>query len=289
MAGRYHYYGFTYEPAIPKKVNGGIKAQSKRGEFAKKWWGKRWTQILESFNIGARLSRGRSYARKGRVTNLDITKDGVSAQVQGTLSGTYRISIKLKTFSSKQWDQLIKKLIDQPIFAAQLLGSEMPEDIETVFEDIGLSLFPQKQRDMETDCSCPDWSNPCKHISAVFYLMAEAFDNDPFLLFKLRGIERDEFLKKLRDSGGEKNISEEVEFNPEPLPLGHTSFWGDCRKYETCANVQPVRLHAALPKRLGNLPFWRAEKGFINVMENIYGKASSNIEDLLLSGTETQL
>jgi len=66
MAGRYHYYGFTYEPAIPKKVNGGIKAQSKRGEFAKKWWGKRWTQILESFNIGARLSRGRSYARKGR-------------------------------------------------------------------------------------------------------------------------------------------------------------------------------------------------------------------------------
>ncbi|MFC1725263.1 SWIM zinc finger family protein [candidate division KSB1 bacterium] len=280
MARIYRFYDYAYRPAHPKEVKGGIKAQSKSGQFAKKWWGRRWIQTLESFNIGARLSRGRSYARKGQVADLYITKDGVSAKVQGTRSKPYLISIKLKPFSAKQWDLLIAKLIDQPVFAAQLLGNEMPEDIETIFKDTGLSLFPQKQRDIETDCSCPDWSNPCKHIAAVFYLMAEAFENDPFLLFKLRGMDRDEILGKLSERSVGKNIPEDAGPIREFLPLENTSFWGDYRKYDPPANVQPVRLHASLPKRLGHLPFWRAEENFINVMEDIYRRASSNIENL---------
>lgn len=73
MARRYGFYDW-YEPTRPKEVKGGIKAQSKRGSFASKWWGKRWIQTLESFDIGARLSRGRSYARKGQVVSLEIGK-----------------------------------------------------------------------------------------------------------------------------------------------------------------------------------------------------------------------
>ena len=65
----------------------------------------------------------------------------------------------------------------------------MPQDIEEVFHQAGLSLFPERSRDLETDCSCPDWSNPCKHIAAVYYLLGEEFDRDPFLIFKLRGMD----------------------------------------------------------------------------------------------------
>lgn len=276
MARRYGFYD-GYTPTSPKEVKGGIKAQSKRGSFASKWWGKRWIQALESFDIGARLSRGRSYARKGQVASLEIGKGGVSAEVQGSRSSAYRIAIELKVFTGKQWQLIIDRLVEQPIFAAQLLGNEMPEDIEAVFEDAGRSLFPQESRDLQTDCSCPDWSNPCKHIAAVFYLMAEAFDKDPFLLFRLRGMEREEFLEILKDSGaGRDDASEEAEpeLQPEPLPLDARAFWGKITESGSSAKPYPVRLHAALPRRLGHLPFWRSDKDFIQQMETLYRVAS---------------
>ncbi len=47
-------------------------------------------------------------------------------------------------------------------------------------------------------CSCPDWENPCKHMAAVYYLLAEAFDADPFLIFAWRGRTKSELLSGLR-------------------------------------------------------------------------------------------
>ena len=85
----------------------------------------------------------------------------------------------------------------QALFVAKLLAGEMPQDIEPVFREVGLSLFPAKLGDLETDCSCPDWSNPCKHIAAAYYLLGEEFDRDPFLIFTLRGLGRDALLARL--------------------------------------------------------------------------------------------
>lgn len=141
--------------------------------------------------------------------------------------------------SDKQWTQIIDRLVTQPIFAAQLLGNEMPEEIESVFEEAGLSLFPEKSRDLQTDCTCPDWSNPCKHIAAVFYLMTEAFDADPFLLFKLRGMEREAFLELLQKAGtGQDQSAEEPgpELEPEPLPFDMEAFWGKTPKVSPWQN-----------------------------------------------------
>lgn len=299
MSRRYDYYDYYdwYEPSSPKEVKGGIKAQSKRGSFSDKWWGKLWICTLESFNIGARLSRGRSYARLGQVASLDIGKGSVCAEVQGSRSEAYQICIKLKTFTEEQWHQIIDGIIEKPIFAAQLLGNEMPQEIESVFKKAGLSLFPQKQKDLETECSCPDWSNPCKHIAAVFYLMAEAFDKDPFLLFKLRGMEREEFLNALQGSRaiGDKDgtatgeiISAKLKIDPEPLPLDHNGFWEQNSALAApVSGVTPVRLHAALPKRLGSLAFWRSDKNFIDEMERIYKNASDYAENCIISPSDS--
>ena len=295
MSRRYNYYDYYdwYEPSSPKEVKGGIKAQSKRGSFTDKWWGKLWIQTLESFNIGARLSRGRSYARLGQVASLDIGKGSVCAEVQGSRSEAYQISIKLKTFNEEQWRKIIAGILEKPIFAAQLLCNEMPQEIESVFKKAGLSLFPQKQKDLETDCSCPDWSNPCKHIAAVFYLMAEAFDKDPFLLFKLRGMEREEFLNALQDSGATGDAAGEIigaksKIDPEPLPLDRNEFWEQNSVFAApVSGVIPVRLNAALPKRLGSLAFWRSDKDFMDEMERIYKNASGYAESCIISSSDS--
>jgi uncharacterized Zn finger protein len=271
-------YGYGY---YRKKIKatGGIKAQSKRGSFGETWWGKRWIGTLESFNIGERLTRGRSYARSGQVLSIDIAKGEIKSKVQGSFPQPYKITIKLKQIEDKGWQKLTKALASQAIFAAKLMAGEMPQEIEQAFKDNGLSLFPEKLRDLETNCSCPDWSNPCKHIAAVYYLIGEEFDRDPFLLFKLRGLTREELIEALGKAGGAATQAAEpvpeIVLPPEPLAIDGASFWqGGALPENLFGEVRTPPVNAALPKRLSNFPFWRGEENFSDAMNNIYSRAS---------------
>src|SRR5215468_6750617 len=223
----YGWGGWRRKPKPRIKARGGIKSQSKRGTFGQSWWAKRWIAVLESFNIGARLGRGRSYARSGQVLSIDIEKGEIEAAVQGSRPKPYDIKIKVKTIPAADWKRVAKALDREAIFAAKLLAGEMPQEIEQVFREVGLSLFPEKLRDLETDCSCPDWSNPCKHIAAVYYLLGEEFDRDPFLIFKLRGVTREEFAKLLGATGAPaaKIEAAPVAAPPEPLQAAAGVFW----------------------------------------------------------------
>lgn len=159
--------------------------------------------MLESFDIGARLDRGRSYARQGQVLSISIDKGVVKAKVQGSDPRPYSVTIKLKVLSQADWKTLAVALSQQALFTAKLLAGEMPQDIELAFGDAGPSLFPKKLQDLMTECSYPDWSNSCKHIAVVYYLLGEEFDRNPFVLFTLRGMNREELLKLL-DGGASK-------------------------------------------------------------------------------------
>lgn len=289
--GRWRDDDFFFPPSIPQAVKGGIKAQSKQGAFGKSWWAKRWIQVLEGFNIGARLSRGRSYARKGQVTAITIDKGQITGMVQGTRPKPYHVTITVKDIATTGWKKLINVLAGQALFAAKLLAGQMPQDIEEVFKKAGLSLFPSQLKDLHTDCSCPDWSNPCKHIAAVYYLMGEEFDRDPFLLFKLRGLSREELVSLLGETNHPKKKTkrqsrvesvgrmeqEQTELvpSPEPLPVDLAAFWGDPVMEEGfLGEVQVPAMPASLPKRLGHFPFWRGEERFFDALEPIYAAAS---------------
>jgi uncharacterized Zn finger protein len=146
-----------------------------------------------------RLSRGRSYARKGQVLEINIKPGQVTARVQGSRRTPYKVAIELQPLTDRQWAMVFKALADQAIYAAQLLNGEMPDEIEEVFEAVRVPLFPEARGDLRSDCSCPDWANPCKHIAAVYYLLGERFDADPFLLFELRGRTQAQIAAALRE------------------------------------------------------------------------------------------
>src|SRR5436309_13783088 len=114
MWGRRRRYYEDWYPRFPKSkpraARGGIKAQTKRGQFGTSWWAKRWIAVLESFQIGARLGRGRSYARGGQVLDIAVAKGKVTAKVQGSQPQPYRVAIQVKQLPGKQWDQLIDAL-----------------------------------------------------------------------------------------------------------------------------------------------------------------------------------
>jgi uncharacterized Zn finger protein len=283
MSWRYYDY---FPKSSPKAAKGGIKAQTKQGGFGKNWWTKRWIGVLESFNIGARLGRGRSYAKSGQVLSIDVEKGMVKARVQGSRTKPHEVAIKIKPLSETGWEKITKVLSSQVIFAAKLLAGEMPQEIENVFGEAGLSLFPQKLKDLETDCSCPDRSNPCKHIAAVYYLLGEEFDRDPFLIFKLRGMEREELLSGLGELEEKGSESEETVTTPtpfDPIAANTEAFWkGGELPEDWYGEVVIPPIQAAALKRLGNFPFWRGSQPIRDVLEPLYPVASQHGMDIFL-------
>lgn len=287
MRRRWYSNRSYFQPSRPIEVEGGIKAQTK-GDFGKSWWARRWNAVLEGFYIGARLDRGRAYARRGQVLSIKIEPGRIMAAVQGSRSQPYKVQISLQSLTPEDWKKFTAHVAQQALIPAKLLGGEMPEDIEKAFEQVGLSLFPQRDKDLKTDCSCPDWSNPCKHIAAVYYLLGEEFDRDPFLIFKLRGMGREAFLKQL--GGSETEDSQTVPktrgrsnkikapgegISREPLPAESTKFWdGEALSDLLFGEVKVPPVNAALPKRLGNFPFWRSRVPFLPALEGIYRAAS---------------
>jgi uncharacterized Zn finger protein len=255
------YWGY-YEARKPKEVEDGIKAKSRRGAIGEKWWSKRWVALLESFKMGARLGRGRSYARKGQVISIDVRKGVVRSKVQGARSKPYDLEIRLTQISDDDWKKAIEAMASKAVFAAKLLSGEMPKDIEEAFVDAGCSLFPGK-KDIKTNCSCPDWADPCKHIAAVYYIMAEKFDEDPFLLFKLRGRTKDEIIEALRESRASTMPQDQVEavetvppdLDRGPLEERLDQFWESGDDLDLVApRPRPPEVPGAVLKRLGDAP-----------------------------------
>ncbi len=297
MAHRYDGY---FESSRPRKARGGIKAQSRRGGFGQSWWAGRWMEVLEGFDLGARLTRGRSYARRGQVLSINVEEGAVTARVQGSRARPYRVEIRVETLHGSDWKRLITALLERPVFAAKLLSGQMPESIEDVFEDVGLSLFPERSNDLETDCSCPDWSNPCKHVAAVYLLLGEEFDRDPFLIFKLRGAEREKLVGEVAADSNigadEATIGASAEqgadrLPPEPLPVDHVEFWGREnaeREEDVHGGARIPTVSAAVPKRLGSFPFWRGKESFLPALEEIYRRASPAGLEVFLGEWRTQ-
>ncbi|MFG2007744.1 SWIM zinc finger family protein [Micromonospora sp. NPDC048868] len=190
--GRFADYG------RPRRVDGGLRARSTRGAIGRSWWSQRFLEVLESFALGTRLTRGRSYARAGQVVRLEVAPGTVGAVVQGSRAQPYEVSIALPPFPEAIWARVEAELAAQAFFSARLLAGDLPPELEELFGAAGAPLFPAGVAELRQRCSCPDFAVPCKHLAATFYLLAEAFDADPFQLLHWRGRSRTQLLDRLR-------------------------------------------------------------------------------------------
>ncbi|HIE05702.1 MAG TPA: hypothetical protein EYP58_02765 [bacterium (Candidatus Stahlbacteria)] len=281
-----------YKPARPREVKGGLKTRRRRGEIGETWWAKRFLEILDSFGWSNRLARGRNYARRGQVIECNIGSGHITARVQGTRRRPYLIEIAVKTLSAAQWRRVIKAMASQAKFTAKLLAGEMPDDIELLFNKAKVPLFPSSGRDFTAECSCPDWANPCKHIAAVYYIVGEAFDRDPFLIFHLRGKERKELLADLNKIRGVKRLAEKKpepkKQSIEPLVREPSSFWGGDKRIECGFSFEEPPLNASLLHRLGVPKFWMGtEKDFYRTMERVYSSISKEALRIAYRSDET--
>ena len=161
------------------------------------WWVEQWMELINSYRYKKRLERAWSYAREGNVLSIRFEGRRVHARVQGSESEPYKVKLWLDVLSDEDWGYVLEALGQKARWSAQLLAGIMPQDIERAFAASGRRLFPFKLQEVRSECSCPDKANPCKHASAVYYLMGDRFSEDPFVLFQLRGRTRSQLLADL--------------------------------------------------------------------------------------------
>jgi len=267
-------------------------------QFSRTWWGQRFIAALEEFTDEARLGRGRSYASNGRIIEYTLSKGTVTAKVRGSINPyfgvykepIYKTSITIKAITSDDWVKVIRQIASRADLITKLLMNEMPDTIEEAFSGLGLHLLPHSERDFVTSCSCPDWANPCKHIAGVYYLLASALDNDPFLMFELRGLSRDDLHTELTRSPLGKILASALDSDEEPLvepvtsyftlPIReqatvettHKEFWTGAKRLPSAiGNLSQLSVPALLIKKQGDYPpFWHKDLSFITVMEELY-------------------
>ena len=295
----YDHYWPSYKSTRPIEVRDGIKARSQRGRFVENWWADRWIKALTRLMDSGRLSRGRSYARRGQVLEIDVQPGHIAARVQGSRRTPYKVTIELAPLSDRQWSKIFDALSEQAIFAAQLLNGEMPQDIEEVFDAAQVPLFPASRGDLHTECSCPDWANPCKHIAAVYYLLGERFDGDPFLLFELRGQDKDAVaaaLRARRAQGMEAMAESPVSYDPDAIDAVAVAALEDCLDdyWALGVEAEEVRLalkhpdvDMALLKRLG-VPDFLDARSFWAQMERAYDGVAERALDIAFEDVDVE-
>jgi len=166
--------------------------------FAKTSWGKQWIQSNLQIGRPFRMQRGIEYVKdERRIENLSISTGQIFATVQGTAPTPYRVKINFEPILEEGWKIILKELAIKTINLIELLEGFLPEDIVTIFDENGYSLFPNASKGLNATCSCPDTAIPCKHIAAVILYLARVLDYNPFLLLELRGKSKSEILNEL--------------------------------------------------------------------------------------------
>ena len=276
-------------------------------QFSRSWWGQKFIEAIERLTDAGRLSRGRSYARGNKVKSFDIDGGLVVAQVRGSVNPyfgvyeepLYNTVIDFEPISKAKWAAVIALIASKASLISRLLLNEIPDNIEDSFKTLGLNLLPASKKDFETRCSCPDHSNPCKHIAGVYYLIAAELDRDPFLLFELRGLPREALKAELAKSPLGKALAAELSAQQKPpIPvhryytqpqtqavteLSLKDFWqGQKRLPQTLEVVSPAAVPAVLVKKQGDFPpFWHRDNSFIESMEGLYEYVKAKNKKLL--------
>jgi uncharacterized Zn finger protein/superfamily II DNA or RNA helicase len=186
-----------------------------RTSFGKTWWGNAWVEAMERIDHNTnRLPRGKRYANGGNVTKINIEGDQIKAKVQGSRRKPYDIVIALRKFTPEQQGMIKSALSENPAIASALALGNLPQEILDLFSNRRLNLLPNSWQDLAANCSCPDWANPCKHLAAVYYIIANEIDKDPFLLFRLRGLQAEELMTAAGFSAQIKAEAEKTPFVP---------------------------------------------------------------------------
>ncbi len=275
-------------PENPRKVRSGVKLRSRDGTPAQGWAAQRWIRLVESLADGETIKHGLEYATIGQTKNLEVEEGVVHAEVQGRAARPYQVNIEFKRFTPEQWEQIIAAMVDQAKYAAMLLAGELPTNIEDLLDPLGIQLFPSSADEIHPSCTCVSKSAWCRHAGCAAYILGDRLDADPFVVFELRGMPKDELLERLRQMRATRSAGD----GPVPvyLPLAPAGVPTESKPLEDLiddfwtvgpgAEQTHMPLHQAevrqpLLRRLGPSPFKNSRFPLVGLLATCYDVIST--------------
>lgn len=269
-------------------------------EFGSTWWGKKWIESMLTMGKFMRMQRGINYTKEHRVSDIIIKKGEIFAQCLGTAPVPYRIKIKFDKIPPEKWDLIIQKLSEHVLIEAQLLSNELPKDINDIFLKNKIPLFPPIKEDLNAECTCPDKEIPCKHIAAVILSSAKIFDYDPFLILKLRGMEKEELLIKIEQNRF-PNLDLKIEMssmdindNIESVKISEIKsdefFFPNYKDAKVPVfNITELSNPESILERIKTPPEISKDKDFMETITKIYLSASKFANELINKNEEKEI
>lgn len=199
----------------PKKVRGGVRLAAKDGAVCRAWSSQRWMRLVEELAPNEAMAEGLRYAQMGQARSLATDHGRITARVQGRLPAAYGVEVRLPVFEFGEWEHALASMAAEARHVAGLLAGDVPAVIEECFAPHGLRLFPSLASDLTVSCTCATanravrsalgMAHPeapqspwCKHVCCVMALVGDRLGSDPFLIFHLRGLAREDLLERFR-------------------------------------------------------------------------------------------
>jgi len=245
-------------------------------KIAATFWGKAWCDNLEAYSdYENRLPRGRTYVRNGSVVDLQISKGTVTALVSG--SELYKIEIKIKPLAPALWKSIQAECAGKIDSLIELLQGSLSSAVMQLVTRQERGLFPTP-KEIDLDCSCPDWADLCKHVAASLYGVGARLDQNPGLLFLLRGVDPNDLISKASAAEAVRQTTGKAGAAPAMTDSEVADVFGIELEPQSATSAPAVEAPASTPATTAPTPK-RSGQGKRKVVRRLSATARSKIAD----------
>ena len=178
-----------------------IQLRSRRGPIGTAWQRSLARKPPSGSEPAARAAGAPMRARRPRAVARGRA-GAARAAVEDPDGGLHQARLDLPAHRDGDREVFLQVARAHPELPARLAAGTYPEQIEAELAPSMLSLLPRDAAELSHDCDCLDWPGPCRHVSALVYVLVEAVDEHPVHLLTLRGIRLEELVAPVAPAAG---------------------------------------------------------------------------------------
>ncbi|MFN8489221.1 MAG: hypothetical protein U0350_16685 [Caldilineaceae bacterium] len=174
-----------------------------------KQWSERWFAMLNEFGLCSPAGRDKQMNRGSRITRLEVLVGAISAEVQDRVQGVCTVLIQVTPWDEATWARVLDTLGSQPFFVTQALAGNLPAELEQTLQQLDAPLLPAQASELQQRCSCKNNNGKalCPELLAVHQQFSQMLNEEPWLLLRLRGRDRQQILQTLQARRSASNSS----------------------------------------------------------------------------------
>ena len=201
-----------------------IQLKNQDGIIGETWLSRELVTLLEKTGEKGRLKRALKCGREGNCSNLRIKPGRVMVGVACSGYTIREVTISFKEFTPEIWEQIIEIIASDATLTGFVLSGEFPRYLIESLKIGTFSLIPESFTEMNIYCNCGDDYKPCIHGAVSWYLLAEALDKNPWHLCTIRGLCREEIIRRVsaltnirKTPNREIVLNSTIEGNPDTI------------------------------------------------------------------------